>query len=85
MRSCSTRLTTPPSRSRWRLTSAVSPSCPDRLYTDRTRAYQVAVADLLLGSAEIIAAAKHAADHYRQEAIYVSYMGHATIIPARKG
>lgn len=56
----------------------------DRLYTDRTRAYQVAVADLLLGAAEITAAAD-AADHYRQEAIYVSYLGHATIIPARKG
>lgn len=56
-----------------------------RLYSDRTRAYQVAVADLLLGAADIIAAAEHAADHYRQEAIFVSYLGLAAIIPARKG
>lgn len=40
---------------------------------------------VLLGAADIIAAAEHAADHYRQEAIFVSYLGLAAIIPARKG
>lgn len=56
-----------------------------RLYVDRTRAYQIGVDNLLGRAADIIAAAEHAADHYRQEAIFVSYLGNAEIIPARKG
>lgn len=53
-----------------------------RLYTDRTRAYQVAVESLIARGGDIVAAAEHAAAHYRQEAIYVTFLGLAEIIPA---
>lgn len=55
------------------------------LYGDATRAYQIAVSGLVERGAAVHAAAEHAAAHYRQEAIYVSYLGQAEIIPARKG
>ncbi len=50
------------------------------LYTDATRAYQVAVAGLLERAEDIRRAVERARVHYRQEAIYVSYLGTAEIL-----
>lgn len=51
-----------------------------RFYTDATRAYQVAVAGLLERAEDIRRAVERARVHYRQEAIYVSYLGTAEIL-----
>lgn len=50
------------------------------LYSDSTRAYQVAVSGLIERGPDLTRAIEIARVHYRQEAIYVSYLGQAEII-----
>lgn len=50
------------------------------LYSDATRAYQVAVAGLLQRAGDLARVIELARTHYRQEAIYVSYLGQAEIL-----
>lgn len=52
------------------------------LYSDATRAYQVAVSGLVERGEDIRRAVEIARVHYRQEAIFVSYLGQAEIIGA---
>lgn len=53
-----------------------------RLYNDTTRAYQVAVTGLLERASAIMDAVQLARMHYRQESIFVTYLGAAEIIGA---
>ena len=53
------------------------------LYADSTRAYQVAVSGLIERGADLARAVEIARVHYRQEAIFVSYLGQAEIIGAK--
>jgi hypothetical protein len=52
----------------------------ETLYADTNRAYQVAVPGLIERCGDLTRAIEIARVHYRQEAIYVSYLGQAEII-----
>lgn len=53
-----------------------------RLYSDHTRAYLVAVSGILACMAELTEAIQLARAHYRQETIFMSYLGVAEIVGA---
>ena len=53
---------------------------PPPLAADTNRAYQVAVPGLIERSGDLTRAIEIARVHYRQEAIFVSYLGQAEII-----
>lgn len=51
-----------------------------RLYTDQTRAYQVAVKGMVESGAALADCVALARAHYRQETIYLTYLGVAEIV-----
>jgi hypothetical protein len=50
-----------------------------RVYVDRTRVYSIAIGSIAAG-AKIASLARFAKRHYRQEAIFIRYLGQAEVL-----